>query len=74
MTRLSMQSNKPSASTNPIIIRSSLQTGSQPTLQLGSEVAAKATIFTPAEAVYVGDRLSVDRPSYGDITTLKELN
>eukprot|EP01036_Dinobryon_divergens_P023765 gene23765-32150_t len=64
--RLSMQSNKPSPTANPII-RSSLQAGS-------SSAGVKATIFTPAEAVYVGDRLSVDRPSYGDITTLKEIN
>ena len=56
-----MQSSNPAATMSPFI-RGSVKPGLQP-----------ATITTPAEVVFVGDRSSVDRPSYADVATLKEL-
>ena len=56
-----MQSSNPAATMSPFI-RGSVKPGLQP-----------ATITTPAEVVFVGDRSSVDRPSYADVAALKEL-
>ena len=57
--RLSMQSNNPAATMSPFI-KGNMQTGAYP-------------LSTPAEVVIIGDRSSVDRPSYADVASLKDL-